>query len=352
MDTTDIECFAGQFYSRQIVLKELGAGGQEKLLKASVAVVGIGGLGSISSLYLALAGVGCIRVIDQDILEPHNLHRQILYTTHDLCYPKAEVAAKQLQKHNPLVVVEAASENLNEDNAERLLQGVDVVVDGLDNMPTRYLVNRTCIKRGIPYVFGAAIGLEGHLSVFQPPQTGCLECLMPNGSGGSDTCDTRGIIGATAGTIGNLQALETIKLITGTGKPLRGKLLVCDFTDMNFTTIDITENPRCPVCHGEPETAAGGERLVWFCGKDTANINPQTPLNFTLDKIYPVVQKHFEVRLKSQLSLMFTYGNFEVSLFGGGRMLIKGVKNEETALKIYREILQTIAPKKTQQSCL
>ncbi len=342
MDEASKKTFAEAFYSRQTVLKELGEAGQEKLAKARVAVVGVGGVGSVSSLYLALAGVGYIRVIDQDVLEPHNLHRQILYTPGDLHYPKAEAAAKTLQKHNPLIEVEAVSENVNAGNVERLLSGVDVVVDGLDNMPTRQLVNRACVKLGVPYVFGAAVGLEGNLSVFYPPQTGCLECLIPSGSGGGDTCDTRGIIGATAGVIGSLQATETIKLIAGIGKPLKGKLLVCDFTDMDFTTLDIAENPRCPVCHGKPPSEAHEARLVWLCGSDTANINPQKPFTLTLDEVYPKLKQHFDVRLKSQLALMFTYKNYEVSLFGGGRMLIKGVTDEKTALATYREILQKI----------
>jgi molybdopterin/thiamine biosynthesis adenylyltransferase len=146
------EEWAEVFYSRQTILRELGASGQEKLARAKVAVVGVGGLGSVSSLYLALAGVGYLRVIDQDTLEIHNLHRQILYTPEDLHYPKAEVATKRLQKQNPLVQVEAFSENVNAGNVEQLLRGVDVVVDGLDNMPTRQLVNRACVKLGVPYV--------------------------------------------------------------------------------------------------------------------------------------------------------------------------------------------------------
>ena len=281
-------------------------------------------------------------VIDQDTLETHNLHRQILYTPDDLHYPKAEVAAKRLQKQNPLVQVEAVSENVNAGNVESLLKGVDVVVDGLDNMSTRHLINRACVKLKVPYVFGAAIGVEGNLSVFNPPETGCLECLMPNNSCGNQSCDTRGIIGATAGIIGSLQAMETIKLIAGIGQTLQGKLLVCDFTDMDFTIIPIAENPRCPVCHGETASPMGGERLVWLCGKDTANINPEKPLKLALDDVYPRVKQYFDVRLKSQLALMFTYKGFEASLFSGGRMLIKGVADEETALKAYREILQKI----------
>ena len=150
-----------------------------------------------------MAGVGYIRLIDQDTVELQNLHRQILYTTADLHYPKAEIAAKRLQELNPLIQTEAFTENVNASNVERLLKGVDCVVDGLDNMVTRYLVNRACVKLKIPYVFGAAIGIEGNLSVFAPPETGCLECLMPNISDNDLlTCSTRGVIGATPGMIG------------------------------------------------------------------------------------------------------------------------------------------------------
>ncbi len=343
MDAKEKAAFTKEFYSRQITLKELGEGGQKKLSKAKVAVVGVGGLGTVSSLYLALAGVGTLRLIDQDTIESHNLHRQILYTPDDLHYPKAEAAAKRLAKVNPLITVEASPENLHPSNAEKLLAGVDVVVDGLDNMMTRYIVNRTCVKQKIPYVFGAAIGIEGNLSVFSPPETGCLECLMPNLSD-SDllTCATRGVVGATPGIIGSLQAMETIKIIAGVGSTLKGKLLVCDFSDMDFTTIDISKNTRCPVCHGEVTELAGGERLVWLCGRDTANINPEKPLKLNLEEIYPAAEKHFEVRLKSQLALMFTYRGHEVSLFNGGRMLIKGVTDEKTAMQTYREILKKL----------
>jgi molybdopterin/thiamine biosynthesis adenylyltransferase len=343
MDKAEKARFAKEFYSRQIAMKELGMEGQQKLAKARVAVVGVGGLGTVSSLYLTLAGVGYIRVIDQDTIEPHNLHRQILYIPEDLHYPKAEAAAKRLQQVNPLITVEAVSENVHAGNVERLVSGVDCVVDGLDNMLTRYIVNRACVKAKVPYVFGAAIGFEGNLSVFNPPETGCLECLMPNLSDNQmQTCNTRGVVGATPGIIGSLQAMETIKLLTGTGSTLKGKLLVCDFSDMDFTTIDIAKNTRCPACHGEVSEIGGGERLVWLCGRDTANINPETPLKLRLEQVYPAVNQLFTVRLKSQLALMFNYGNYEVSLFNGGRMLIKGVTDEKTGLAVYREILKKL----------
>jgi len=343
LNKAEKQVFAKEFYSRQTILKELGEKGQQKLAKSKVAIVGTGGLGTVSSLYLALAGVGYMRLIDQDTIEIHNLHRQILYNPDDLHYPKTEVAAKRLEKQNPLVTVEAVPENVHAANVERLLKGVDCVVDGLDNMVTRYLVNRICVKMGIPYVFGAAIGIEGNLSVFAPPDTGCLECLMPNLSD-TDllTCNTRGILGATTGIIGGLQAMETIKLLTGVGSTLKNKLMVCDFSDMDFTTIDISKNTLCPVCHGEVASIAGGERLVWLCGKETANINPEKPLKLNLDEVYPHVNKAFKMRLKSKLALMFNYKTYEVSLFNGGRMLIKGVADEKTALTVYREILKKI----------
>jgi molybdopterin/thiamine biosynthesis adenylyltransferase len=343
VEAQENELFAKEFYSRQVIMKELGEKGQFQLAKSKVAIVGTGGLGAVSSLYLALAGVGNIRLIDQDTVEIQNLHRQILYTTADLHYPKAEVAAKQLQELNPLIQTEAFTENVNVSNVERLLKGVDCVVDGLDNMVTRYLVNRACVKLKIPYVFGAAIGIEGNLSVFAPPETGCLECLMPNLSDNDLlTCSTRGVIGATPGVIGGLQAMETIKLLAGVGQTLKGKLLVCDFSDMDFTTIDISKSTRCPVCHGDLSGIAGGERLVWLCGRDTVNINPEKPLTLNLDEVYPTVNKQFTVRLKSRLALMFSYKNYEVSLFNGGRMLIKGVTDEKKALTVYREILKRI----------
>jgi molybdopterin/thiamine biosynthesis adenylyltransferase len=343
VDAAGKAAFAKEFYSRQVTMKELSEKGQERLCKSKVAIVGAGGLGTVSALYLALAGVGYIRLIDQDTIEVQNLHRQILYTTADLHYPKAEVAAKRLQELNPLVKTEAFSENVNAGNVERLLQGVDCVVDGLDNIVTRYLVNRACVKLNTPYVFGAAIGIEGNLSVFAPPETGCLECLMPNLSDNDLlTCATRGVIGVTTGIIGTLEAMETIKLLAGIGSALKGKLLVCDFKDMDFTAIEISKSTSCPICHGDLPTVSGGERLVWLCGRDTANINPEKPLRPNLGEIYPMVNKQFNVCLKSRLALMFKYKEYEVSLFNGGRMLIKNVGNEQEALKAYREILSKL----------
>ncbi len=343
MDAAGKKAFAHEFYSRQTIMKELGTKGQRKLAGSKVAVVGVGGLGTVSSLYLALAGVGNLRLIDQDTVETPNLHRQILYTIDDLHYPKAEVAAERLQKLNPLLNAEPVSENLHAGNVEKLLAGVDCVVDGLDNMLSRYLVNRACVKLGVPYVFGAAIGIEGNISVFSPPETPCLECIMPNLSdAGLLTCDTRGVLGATPGVIGAMQAIETMKLLTGMGSPLKGKLMVCDFSDMYFTTIDISKAANCPACKGISSPILRGESIVWLCGRDTANINPEKPMKLNLPEVYETVKQQFNVRLKSHFAVIFDYEGMEVSLFNGGRMLIKNVKSKKSALNAYREILKKL----------
>ena len=343
MVVADKKTFASEFYSRQVILNELGVKGQQKLAKSKIAVVGIGGLGTVSSLYLALAGVGHLRLIDQDVVETANLHRQILYSLDDLHYPKAEVAAKRLEKLNPLLTTEPVPDNVNAANVETILAGVDLVVDGLDNMSTRYLINRTCVKMNVPYVFGAAIGIEGNLSVFAPPETACLECLLPNMSDNDlMKCDTRGVIGATPGIIGAMQAMEAIKVLVGIGSPLKGKLMVCDFNDMYFTTVDTAKAANCPACHGALASLARRERLVWLCGQDTANINPEKPLKLNLNNVYETVRQRFPVRLKSHLAIIFDYKGMEISLFNGGRMLIKNVQNEKTALKTYKEILRKL----------
>jgi molybdopterin/thiamine biosynthesis adenylyltransferase len=332
-----------EFYSRQIILKELGQKGQKKLAESKVAITGLGGLGTASSLYLALTGVGHLRLIDQDTVELHNLHRQVLYSPEDLHYPKVEVSAKRLSTISPLVKVEAVSENLNANNVEKLLSGMDCVVDGLDNMHTRYLVNRACVKLKIPYVFGAAIGVEGNLSVFASPETPCLECVFPKVDDSNLlTCDVRGVLGVTPGIIGTMQAMEVVKVLTGMGSALKSKLMICDFSDMYFTTIDIFKRENCPACQGTLAFSGMKEKLVWLCGRNTANINPEKPLKLNLNEVYGMIKQHFKVRIKSQLAIIFDYKTFEISLFNGGRMLIKNVKNEKSALEVYRQVLQKL----------
>ncbi|HKZ94146.1 MAG TPA: HesA/MoeB/ThiF family protein [Candidatus Bathyarchaeia archaeon] len=338
-----------EFYSRQVVLAELGRQGQEKLRRSRVAVVGLGGLGTASALYLALAGVGHLRLIDQDTVELKNLHRQILYSLDNLRYPKVEAAAERIQHMNPDVTIEPVPENVNESNIDDIVCDVNCVVDGLDNMRTRYLLNRACVRNRIPYVFGAAIGVEGNLSVLHSPETPCLECFLP----GLDdrqlpTCDTRGVLGATTGIIGSLQAMEAVKLLADMGGSLKGKLMVCDFRDMYFTTIEIFKRPDCPVCGAKtaPAVAKEAEQLAVLCGSNTFNVNPQQPIKLSLNQIYLKLKSQFKILLKSSLVIVFRYERgIEVSLFNGGRMLIKNVKDEKSALTVRKAVYMTLGLK-------
>ncbi len=339
---------SNEFYSRQTVLPELGRRGQSKLERSKVTVVGLGGLGSASALYLALAGVGYLRLVDQDSVELNNLHRQVLYGLENLRFPKVEAATQRIQQINPNLKVEPIPENVREDNAEEVVKGMDCVVDGLDNMRTRYLINRVCAKHQIPYVFGAAIGIEGNLSVFASPETPCLECLLPGLDDSQlPTCQTRGVLGATTGIIGTMQAMETVKLLAGIGENLKGKLMVCDFRDMYFAKIDIFKRPDCLTCQGEiVKPRAVKTRLVWLCGQKTANINPPRPLDMELDEIHDRLKRYFKILMKSSLVIVFEYGGkVEISLFKPGRMLIKNVENEETALEVYKDIINKLEVK-------
>jgi len=338
-----------EFYSRQIVLQELGRKGQQKLRRSRAAVVGLGGLGTISALYLALVGVGHIRLIDQDTVELNNLHRQVLYSLSDLRYPKVEAAAERIRQVNPDVKVEAMPENVRESNVDKLFTGVDCIVDGLDNMRTRYLLNRASVRHKIPYVFGAAIGIEGNLSVFSPPETPCLECILPNlDDRYLPTCDVRGVLGATTGIIGSMQAMETIKLLAGMNNSLKGKLMVCDFRDMYFTTIEIFERPDCQVC-GKRALAppvGAGETLAVLCGSNTVNVNPSRHVSLSLNELYERLKNRFKILLKSTFVIVFQYdGGIEVSLFNGGRMLIKNVKDEKAALNVHNAVFKTLGLK-------
>jgi adenylyltransferase/sulfurtransferase len=334
-----------EYYKRQVVLQELGRAGQEKLRRSKVAIVGLGGLGSAAALYLALAGVGYLRLIDQDTVELHNLHRQVLYSLSDLKFPKVEAAAKRVKKINPEVTVEAIPENVRETNVEKIIGNVDCVVDGLDNMRTRYLLNKTCVKNRIPYVFAAAIGIEGHLSVFKSPETPCLACIFPNlDDRYIQTCETRGVLGATTGIIGSMEAMETVKTLCGIGTSLKNVLLICDFYDMYIAKVDITRNPKCLVC-GEAkvkEEVKKTEELAWLCGQNTVNINPKKPLPLSISEICERLSKHFKVLLKSSLVVVFKHNEIEVSLFKGGRMLIKNVKSEKEALEIYAGVMKRL----------
>src|SRR3990172_2472591 len=235
-----------EYYSRQTVLPELGKSGQEKLKGSKVTVVGLGGLGSVSALFLSLAGVGKLRIVDQDTVELNNLHRQVLYSLEDLRYPKVEAAARRIREINPETKIEPLPEDLESDNVASVLENSDCVVDGLDNMRTRYLINRYCVEKRIPFIFGGAIGMEGNVAVLKSPETPCLECVLPGLDDAElPTCDTRGVVGATTGIVGDIQAMEKIKVLAGIEPQSKGRLMVFDFAQSEFRTVELKVRLDC-----------------------------------------------------------------------------------------------------------
>ena len=330
-----------QYYSRQVVLSELGSKGQQKLRNATVAIVGLGGLGSVSALYLALAGVGKMTLIDQDTVELNNLHRQVLYSLSDLRYPKVEAAQKRIKAINPEITVNAVPENLHAENVSSILEGTSCVVDGLDNMQTRYITNKYCADRQLPFIFGGAIGMEGNVAALKVPETPCLECILPGlDDVGLPTCDTRGVLGATTGIIGAIQAMEAIKAIAEIEPQSKGKLMVFDFAQSEIRTIPMRIRPDCPICQvKEKRLIQYPTKLAWLCGSNTANVNPETPLTLDLQTLASSVGKKHPVLLSTPMVLVFDFSGHEVSLFKRGRMLIKNVANEKEANEVARAVI-------------
>lgn len=243
---------ARERYARHLSLPEVGETGQQRLLQATVALVGAGGLGSPVALYLAAAGVGCLKVIDFDVVERSNLQRQILHSDNGTGMAKSKSAAAAVKRLNPGVQVQAIGERIMPDNVEDLLRGADIVIDGSDNFPTRYLLNDAAAKLGMPLVYGAVHRYEGQVGVFWSAKahSPCYRCLFPEapGSDVAPNCVEAGVLGVLPGIIGTLQATEAIKLILGIGAPLIGKILHYDALQASFREIRLAKDPACPIC--------------------------------------------------------------------------------------------------------
>ncbi len=254
-------------YSRQILLPKVGGKGQEKLLASKVLVIGAGGLGSPVAAYLAGAGVGTLGIVDSDIVELNNLHRQIIYTSDDVGKKKAEVAQARLQKVNSDIKVVPHVLRLTSANIMGVIKDYDIIVDGSDNFPTRYLVNDACVLAKKTLVHGAFFKFEGQAMVIKPGEGPCYRCMFaePPPPGAIPSCQEAGVLGALAGVIGLIQATETLKLILGIGEPLIGKLIIFNALEMGFRKVKVPKDKNCPVC-GEKPTVTKPIDYEWFCG--------------------------------------------------------------------------------------
>ncbi len=237
-------------YARQILLPQIDIDGQERLAGSRVLVAGLGGLGAPVALYLAAAGVGTLVLVDDDAVELSNLQRQIIHTSAAVDTAKVASAAARLLALNPGVEVLTHAERLNSDNAERLAEGADVLVDCSDNFATRYTLNALSRGRGVPLVSGAAIALEGQVTVFDPrqPNSPCYACLYPEQNDVAATCSESGVLGPLVGVVGAMQALETLKLLAGFGTPLVGRVLLFDGAAAEWRSLQLAADPGCPVC--------------------------------------------------------------------------------------------------------
>lgn len=233
-------------YARHLVLAEIGGPGQQRLKAARVAIVGLGGVGAPAALYLAAAGVGALRLIDDDEVGLSNLQRQIAFAEQDVGAPKVEAGAARLTALNPHVEIEAAAERLTPDNAAWLLEGCDLVVDGTDDFGTRFATNAACVAARVPLVSGALGRWSGQVGVFAGRP--CYRCLVPDTPPEAETCARVGVVGALAGVVGSMAALEAIKLITGAGEALTGRLLIYDGLAGTARTTRVAADPACPVC--------------------------------------------------------------------------------------------------------
>jgi adenylyltransferase/sulfurtransferase len=269
LKTEGVELSRDEFlrYGRHLIMPEVGLEGQRRLKSAGVLLVGAGGLGSPLGYYLTAAGVGRIGIVDFDVVDFSNLQRQILHTTEDVGRSKLESAKEKLTALNPEVIIETYEERLTSENAMEIMRDYDIIIDGTDNFPTRYLVNDACVLLGKPNVYGSIFRFEGQVSVFYAERGPCYRCLYqePPPPGLVPSCAEGGVLGVLPGIIGTIQAMEAIKLILGIGEPLIGKLLLFDALKMKFRELKLRKNPDCPIC-GENPTIRELIDYELFCG--------------------------------------------------------------------------------------
>jgi sulfur-carrier protein adenylyltransferase/sulfurtransferase len=252
-------------YSRHLLIPEVGVEGQQKLLEAKVLLLGAGGLGSPAAVYLAAAGVGTLGIVDDDVVDLSNLQRQIAHTTDRIGVPKVDSAEETINAINPDVNVVKHQIRLDASNIMDVLPDYDVVIDGLDNFPTRYLLNDASVRLKIPVVSAAILGFDGQLSVFAPYEGPCYRCLFPEPPPAelAPSCGANGVLGVLPGTMGLLQATEAVKLIIGKGDPLIGRLLLYDALAASFTEVKVHRDPECPICSRDPESITDEELGVF-----------------------------------------------------------------------------------------
>lgn len=282
-------------YSRHILLPEVGRDGQKRLQAARVLIVGAGGLGSPVALYLAAAGIGVLGLVDGDCVDASNLQRQVLYREADVGQPKVVAAAKALKQHNSAIEIELHQEMLTPEQALALVSAYDLVIDGTDNFPTRYMVSDACVLAGRPYIYGSISRFAGQTAVFYPPHGPCYRCLFPAppAPGLVPNCAEGGVFGVLPGVIGSIQATETIKVLLGIGEPLLGRFLTYDALAMKWSELRLQRDPGCPVCGDDP-TITSVTSTVASCEfvPSSASARDKSLLEISVDELQQMRAQH------------------------------------------------------------
>jgi adenylyltransferase/sulfurtransferase len=338
---TDPRNRAQDRYCRQSLLPEIGTEGQRRLSESRVVIVGLGAMGSSAANFMVRAGIGEIVLIDRDLVELHNLQRQILYTEEDINRPKAVAAAEILQEINSSVKIEVHAKDLNVSNAEKLLMGADLVLDGTDNLQTRFLVNDVCVKHHIPWIYAGAVGTSGMVMPILPGSTPCFRCLVPSlpAPGMLQTCDIAGVLNTIPGLIASIECTLAYEILTGRlgARDEISYLVHFDVWRQTFDRIAIGRRTDCPCC-GEGRLdfldAVSREMITSLCGRDAIQITPAAPMEIPLEELEKRLSRLGDVRFTPYM-LTFSSGTEELSIFRDGRVIIKGTKDEAAARSLY-----------------
>ena len=334
-------------YSRQIMLEEIGYQGQLKLKDAKVCIVGIGGLGNPITTRLVAMGVGKLRIIDRDVIELSNLHRQTMFDDSDVGQIKVEVAAKKLQKLNPDVQIEALPLSVNDYNAIEVIGGYGVVIDALDSVNARYSLNKACVEKGIPFVTGAAVGVSGQAFTVLPKTTACYHCMFPSLDEDSmPTCSIEGIHPSILSIIGGIEVSEAVKIILGKKPSLSDRILHVDLENLDFTYTRTFKVAECPVCGtGKSEETPKQEMIIEeLCGRNggkrTFSLTPTSSFDLDVAKLTKIAEdKGFKVENQGELGLSMRTNELSVSFLKKGSAVVVGAKDENGAVTLYRELL-------------
>jgi adenylyltransferase/sulfurtransferase len=337
-------------YQRQMLLPKIGSHGQERLMGSRVLIVGCGAIGSVVAEQLARAGVGTIRIADRDIVEMSNLQRQVLFDESDAldATPKAVAAARQLARVNSTIKIEPLIMDIDSDNIERMCD-VDLIIDGTDNVETRYLINDVSVKRSLPWIYGACVGSEGRVMAIRPPATACLRCIFPRPAepGELPTCDTAGVLAPAAAIVGAMQAAAAIKLLSGTIDAVVAELVTFDLWDGRFRSVSTEDAKRadCPTCGRrtfEFLERSSRDQTTRLCGRSAVQFKPPATLQgFSLDSMAGKLGAIGTVRKTPHLIRASLDGGVELTIFADGRVLVHGVSDVARARSIHARFIGT-----------